>query len=333
MSDNSTLEMALTAYGLPHCMGYLKTAGGEIHPSPLGILGLMDLAQESGLAAIEAPIPPADQMPLSQLRDELQERGLRMAPDYMAVLDADADHFRGWLRQAAFLGAPVIRAVISRVLCGDRRKLDGRWDAHLSAVSARLVEVLPLAEDLGICIAVENHQDATSDDLLWLAEQTGFSDYFGVTLDTGNPLAVCEGAVEYARRIAPLIRHIHLKDYTIHHSPEGYRLVRCAAGDGVVNFQRILELVRANGHAVLPGIEIGAQATRTIPFLESDWWHHYPQGHSAFLPDALRVLWEHGRPVGEPYSSAWERGEGSESVGKEEMMVVRKSVDYFKRLG
>ena len=38
--------------------------------------------------------------------------------------------------------------------------------------------------------AVENHQDGASDDFLWLAEQVQFSPAFGVTLDTGNPLAV-----------------------------------------------------------------------------------------------------------------------------------------------
>src|SRR5205085_1495227 len=78
------------------------------------------------------------------------------------------------------------------------------------------------------------------------------SDAYGVCLDTGNPLSVGQEPVEAARRLGPLIRHVHLKDYTVHFAPEGYRLVRCAAGEGCVDFPAILEIVRASGHDVLP---------------------------------------------------------------------------------
>src|SRR5207253_10391365 len=107
--------------------------------------------------------------------------------------------------------------------------------------------------------------------LIRLAEMSGNSPAFGVTLDTGNPLSVGEEPVEAARRLAPLIRHVHLKDYTIHFAPEGYRLVRCAAGAGVIDFLEILRIVRESAHDVIPGIEIAAQHTRTIPLLEEGW--------------------------------------------------------------
>src|SRR5206468_7323001 len=158
-----------------------------------------------------------------------------------------------YLKAAAAVGAKVVRSTLSGILCGDRRKLEGGWDARLAAVAQRLNEVLPCAEDLGMAIAMENHQDATTADLLSLAEMVGYSPAFGVTLDTGNPLAVGEEPVEAARRLAPIIRHVHLKDYTIHFAPEGYRLVRCAAGDGVIDFPAILDVVRRNGRDVTPG--------------------------------------------------------------------------------
>jgi sugar phosphate isomerase/epimerase len=210
--------------------------------------------------------------------------------------------------------------------------LAGGWPAYLDGLVKRLNEVLPIADDLGMCVALENHQDATSDDLLRLADATGNRPSCGVCLDAGNPLAVGEGPVEFARRIAHLIRHVHLKDYTIHFAPEGYRLVRCGAGDGVVDFPQILEIVSGNGHDVLPGIEIAAQATRTIPLLEDSWWSCYPERHPRYLVEALRVLWDKGRPQDEPYSSAWERGEDSATVAAEEWDIVRRSAAYFRGL-
>lgn len=96
------------------------------------------------------------------------------------------------------------------LLCGDRRKIDGGWPTRLRGTGKRLLKVLPIAEELGLTIAIENHQDATADDLLKLWDLVGQSPAFGITLDTGNPLAVGEDPVEMCRRIAPLIRHVHL---------------------------------------------------------------------------------------------------------------------------
>jgi len=329
---DSRLSMALTAHGLPHVMGYLPTQDGKQHPSPLSNEGLMDAACELGLTAIEIPLSAASIADPQPLREALQARNLTIVPDFAAILDADAETFQRFLKTSAALGAKVVRSMLSRLLCGDRRSIEGSWDDYLQTAARRLNEVLPYAQDLGLCIAIENHQDATSDDLLRLADLTGHSPAYGVTLDAGNPLAVGEGPVEFARRIAHLIRHVHLKDYTIHFAPEGYRLVRCAAGDGVVEFPEILRIIRNNGHDVLPGIEIAAQQTRTIPLLELDWWSHYPPTPATRLIPALQILWAKGRPATEPYSSAWERGEDSATVEAEEWDIVRRSVDYFRTL-
>lgn len=323
------IPFVLTAYGMPHMMGWLADASGRKYAEALDTSAFIAAAADLGVAGIEMPLPKeADAR--QRLRDALDARGMRVVADYMAVLDADAETMRDALRAAAEIGSPVLRACISRILCGDRRTFEGGWPAHLEAVAARLREVLPLAEDLGVAVALENHQDATTEDLLDLHERTGRSPSFGITLDAGNPLAVAQEPVEAARQLAPIIRHIHLKDYTIHFAPEGYRLVRCAAGDGVVDFPEILRIVRANGHDVLPGIEIAAQATRTIPLLEDGWWACYPPRLAAALLGALRILWRRGRPIGEPYSSAWERGEPSEVVAAEEWDIVQRSVDYFR---
>ncbi|HZO87008.1 MAG TPA: sugar phosphate isomerase/epimerase [Chthonomonadaceae bacterium] len=342
MIPSEMLPFALCAYSLPHVMGYLPTRSGERYPEPLTPLGLMGAVRELGLAGVEFPlqslVPSFDGARVqtaqveADLGEALQSRGLKVVGDYGALLDTSAEHLRDYLTLAAKTGANVVRATLSHVLCGDRRKLPGGWEAHQAALAERLRAVLPHAEEVGVCIAVENHQDAASDDLLRLAEQVQHSPAFGVTLDTGNPLAVGEDPVEYAQRIAPLIRHVHMKDYTLHFAPEGYRLVRCAAGDGVIDFPAILDIVRQNGHDVLPAIESAAQATRTIPLLEPDWWACYPPTPATRLVPALRLLWEKGRPADEPYSSAWERGADSATVAAEEWDVVRRSVNYFRSL-
>lgn len=325
-------KFVLTAYGMPHTMGYLPTRDGKPHPRPMTAIDLMDAAVEMNLEGIEFPLPSTDPDRIEALRDALQSRGLHVIADFMVLVDSDCQTIGTFLRACDRLGAKVARALISTILCGDRRSIPGGWDARLAAIAKRLREVLPLAEELGLCVALENHQDATTDDLVRLHEMSGSSPAYGITLDTGNPLSVGEDPVETARKLAPLIRHVHLKDYTIHFAPEGYRLARCAAGEGCIDFPAILKIVRENCRDIIPGIEIAAQPTRTIPLLEEGWWACYPPRHAHDFIDALRLLWKKGRPSHEPYSSAWERGEDSDAISTDEWELVRRSIAYFQQL-
>ena len=338
----SRIPFALCAYSLPHTMGYLATKSGERAANPLTPNQFVDEAVRLGVSGVEFPL--LSRVPVfdggfaeaasfsGDLPDALRRNNLTFIADHGALLDNEAEHTIDYMKAAAANGAAVVRCILSHILCGDRREFPGGWTAHRIALAARLRALLPAAESLGISLAVENHQDATSEDLLELYEESGCSPAFGITLDTGNPLAVCEDPVEYTQRIAPFIRHIHMKDYTVHFAPGGYRLVRCAAGDGVIDFPEILRIVRANGHPVSPAIEIAAQATRTVPMLEEGWWRCYPQNHAAYLPAALKLLWTKGRPAGEPYSSCWERGECSVDVIADEWDVVNRSVEYFRKM-
>ena len=107
---------------------------------------------------------------------------------------------------------------------GDRRPLAGSWQLFLEEALAALREATKVAEHYGISLAVENHQDLASEELLWLCESIG-SPHFGITLDTGNPLATAEHPLDFFRSVAPHVKNVHLKDYWIYLSEEGYRLV------------------------------------------------------------------------------------------------------------
>ena len=325
------IPIALTSYSLPHATGFTPTLNGEKCAMPVTPFQLMDAAVEMGLDGVDMPLPA--NTPVEELRDALGARGLRIVTETLSLHELEPAELRRFLQDSAKVGAKVARVLISRILCGDRRTLPEGWETRLAAAAGRLRDALSVAEGLGLSVVVENHQDATSDDLLRLHEMSGSSPAFGVCLDTGNPLAVGEGPVETARKLAPLIKHLHLKDYTIHFAPEGYRLVRCAAGTGCIDFPAILQAVEANGFPhMLPGCEVAAQPTRTIPLLEETWWQCYPETPATSLIAALRVLWRHGRPPQESYSSSWERGADSAAVCEEEWTVLRESVEYFRKL-
>ena len=204
---------------------------------------LMDMAVEHGLVGVEYPpddcLPDLSPASLERARARAEESGLFVVADGGQV---EGEMLRRLIPAAAGLGASTLRVVMSGVLGGDRRPLSGRWNAHLASCRDILREALPLAEEHGVTIAVENHSDATSHDMRWLCEELD-SAYIGITLDVGNVLAVCEEPFGYTERILPFLKHVHLKDYTIHPSDEGYRIARCSLGSGVVDYPGLLSLI------------------------------------------------------------------------------------------
>ena len=318
-SQTNTMAMVLTGYGLPHTLGYIKTKSGDAHPPPYSIFHLMDLAAELGFAGIEIPLSQIliegreDNIALEAIILGLKERGQRIVPDYPGtVLEGTIAQFTSFFAAARRLGAPLVRMTLSRVLCGDRRDFSGGWPHYWQEVIERLSLLLPLAEELGLIIAIENHQDVTSDDLIELYEKTGSSTAFGICLDTGNALAVGEDPLLFAQKLSPLVHHAHCKDYTIYFAPNGYRLVRVAAGAGVIPFPEIL------AQSASAAISLGCEDRRTNDTHDSylrkpSWWQEHRPEQSQHLPEALQTLWKYGRPESEPYGSAWERGEDSRS--------------------
>lgn len=303
---------------------------------------LMDMADEHGLSGVE--FPPDDCLPdlspasLERARARAEESGLFVIADGGQV---EGGMLRRLIPAAAGLGSSTLRVVMSGVLGGDRRPLSGRWNAHLAGCRDILREALPLAEEHGVTIAVENHSDATSHDMRWLCEELD-SAHIGITLDVGNVLVVCEEPFGYTERILPYLRHVHLKDYTIHPSDEGYRIARCSLGRGVVDYPGLLSLIDGYrdqpGPADQPGgitktIELGAIYARHVRMLMDDYWAEYPDRDIRDTLPFLRLYWSHVRPVGEDWRTPREKDESTEALKAYETREFEESVAYLKEIG
>ncbi|MGV3724459.1 MAG: sugar phosphate isomerase/epimerase family protein, partial [Actinomycetota bacterium] len=195
------LPVGLCVFGLTYHCGLTWAGTPKANPQPLTAEQLIDLTAESGLAHLELSARMIGE-PTPERLDALRARASEVGVSFVVAGEkVNAEGLRRSLRLAAQLGAPTVRCILSGVLCGDRRGFPGGWPAHLAMCASELEQVVPEAERLGIAIAVENHQDADSEDLLALCRRFE-SRYLGVTLDCGNPLAVMEDPVEFATRLA-----------------------------------------------------------------------------------------------------------------------------------
>ena len=156
-----------------------------------------------------------------------------------------------------------MRLGLSPVLCGDRNAFGAaRWAQQIAAIRAGLAGSPPPPPSTASRSAMENHQDFGSAELMAFCEEAG--DNVGITLDRGNAFPVAESPLSFARTVAPRVRHVHLKDYRVQFTDEGYRLVRCAIGDGAVPFREIFDLLLADGRTLTASLEPGALEARHV---------------------------------------------------------------------
>ncbi len=335
------VPIGLCVYGIAYTAGFAGRGTPRANPQPLDAMGFLELAAKLRLSAVEVPFayihPQEDEGALREYVDEAAVRGLRVVS---AGLPIEVEPFRQHLARCRRLGITTVRCVLSSVLCGDRRPIGGLagWQQHLAQKIAILQEIAPLAEDAGVRVGVENHQDATSADLVYLCETVN-SPNIGITLDTGNPLAVGEEPVTFARTILPHLVHVHLKDYRMTPTPDGYRIFHCAIGAGVVDYPALFEMFRTKDDLVC-NIEMAALGERHIRLLTEEYWAGLgPRDVSALLPVLRmrdhaeqdvewRTAWELEQ---DSIMAAWEMERLVESVANMEQVVAGENLDAFRK--
>ncbi|HWE64839.1 MAG TPA: TIM barrel protein [Chloroflexota bacterium] len=328
----SRLSIGLAAYSLSYSCGFEGAGTARAWPRPYDAYALMDLATDYNLAGVE--FPPQRCLPSVEAAELEHARGYAAARDLFIVADTgvvDVADLQTLLPIAAALGARTVRAIVSTILCGDRRAVRDTWPGYLAEIGRRLHAVRGLAEELQVSIALENHQDMTSDELVALCEDLG-SPRIGVTLDAINPLAVGEDPLAFARRVAPYLKHVHLKDYYLYRTVEGFRLVRCAVGAGVLDVPGLLSLCARQAPQATLSIEIGSLYARHVRLLEDEFWQGYPPRRVEDVLPVLRLREQRARPADEEWRTPWERGEQGELVATYEAEQVRDSVHNLRAL-
>jgi 3-oxoisoapionate decarboxylase len=315
------MHTGLSVYGTTFGMGIDPRSGRPtITPTQL-----MDKAIAAGLEGVDLPVSLMQGEDASAVARYAHERGLFIT---LETGGYDPGELANAIDLGARLGADTVRTLVGGArLGGDRRPLAGRWQSFLREILAGLRQATLDAERAGVNLAVENHQDLASEELLWLCESLG-SRRFGVILDTGNPLATAEEPVNFARQVAPYVKHVHLKDYQIYMSAEGYRLVRCPLGQGVVDFPALFGILSATCPHVTMSIELGALEARHVRALADDYWPDYPPRSAAQLARVLCFVLHNARSAGD-WRTPLERNEPVEAVITYEDQQLAASLAYM----
>ncbi|MEK7404681.1 MAG: sugar phosphate isomerase/epimerase family protein [Acidobacteriota bacterium] len=172
---------------------------------------------------------------------------------------------------AAVLGAPVVNTDES---------YRPSWisdDEVWSVMRYTLKTVLRVAERYGVSIGIEPHQQIskTTAGLLKIASLVDHP-LLRINYDTGNAYLAGEDVYEGLERVGSRLVHMHAKDISVEHS-EAERgkvtgtPVGCACGDGVIDWARVISIIRKHGFSGVLSVECGSpeEAARSLAHLNS----------------------------------------------------------------
>jgi sugar phosphate isomerase/epimerase len=323
------LRVGLNPYGLSYTIGLQGAGSARANPAPMAMDAFISLALSAGARCVELDgrwLTGRPDAELRQLGGKLNDSGVTVVTsDWLSQVPGET--LSEPIRCARALGASLLRLHLTPVLEGARASWGGRWGEMVVHARAALGEAARSAEAAGLLLAVENHQDLTSEELIAIAEEAGG---VGLVLDTGNPFAVGEDPLAFVRRAGDRIRHVHLKDYVAQFTPEGYRLVRCAIGDGCVPFP---ELAAALPGGLTASIEPGALDARHIRLFTPEWWGGYPPREASELATALGRLQKHRLSDDADWRTPWERNASGSAIADYELGGIRRSVQNLRAMG
>ena len=150
------------------------------------------------------------------------------------------------------LGADVMRVVGSSLMF--------RFESHqeqIERLTGMFREAVRVAADHGVKLAIENHIDFTSDEIVQLLDQVD-SDHLGVNFDTANFARLLDDPVKGMRKLAPRVLATHIKDLKVNAQAsvdDWFFFSSTPVGDGFVDNLALARLLKEAGYKGFLAVE------------------------------------------------------------------------------
>jgi 3-oxoisoapionate decarboxylase len=201
----------------------------------------------------------------------------RLSTSFRAELGSGEEQLGDMLRAATVVGSPVVRCFL-----GTQADRLGAvpFRQHLDECVRTLRATAPLARELGVKIAVENHGgvDLLARELQWLVEEVGF-DAVGVCLDTGNPTYGGEDPLVTTEVLAPYVVSSHVRDSRVWAVETGAMAQWVPLGQGTCDLRQIVAILKERAPNPPVDLEIitgGRPKELDYWNPSSDYWQMYP---------------------------------------------------------
>lgn len=227
---------------------------------------------ELGAGGIQAALPSSNGGYAGKVGNILRKNGMYFeASAQLPRSEADLDSFRDTVRAAEQAGASVIRTVL---FAG--RRYEAYTDmAHFQEARQAAWKSVTLAEPIlrkrKMKIAIENHKDLRSEDLLQLIDRIQ-SEYIGICVDLGNNYALMEDPVAIARAFSKFAYSCHIKDHILKSYNKGFLLFDAKLGTGIINLRQAVSTLRQAQPSLKFTLETMTRDALEVPYLDDSYW-------------------------------------------------------------
>ncbi|MGQ9574519.1 MAG: sugar phosphate isomerase/epimerase family protein [Thermoguttaceae bacterium] len=208
-----------------------------------------------------------------RIRRAVEKAGLKLsglqAHGPLCRPDVHGDYIKQAIRFAAECGAPVVNT---------DEGIKAPWtteEEDFVLMRYTLHEAAAVAEPRGIKIGLECHaQYSRTPEGLDRIYNLVQSPAIGINLDTGNAYLAGQDPYAWLQHVADRLVHLHAKDITPEQSDAERgkvtgTAVGCACGDGVIDWARVISILRTCPRDIVMSVECGSvdQAARSIDHL------------------------------------------------------------------
>ncbi len=220
----------------------------------LSFFEMMEYVKSLGLEGLHLDAKALDSLDpdyLGQVKQASQDMGLYLEFNFALK----SDHYDAGVQFGIEEGIDIARAIgadTAKVGMNIKRphpvaasKFHPDVKAQLENVIQRVNNAIPQIEATGIRLALENHTDAFSDEVLWVLDRINHP-LVGACIDTVNGIHVTENPIEAVKNLAPRAVTNHFRDNKIDITPWGLKISGAAVGEGDLDMKKAYELIRKN---------------------------------------------------------------------------------------
>ncbi len=251
--DNNDMQLGLHTYSLYlHGIGQAWAGFKLPWERQISTFELFDLGVELGLDGFHLDDGVLENLESSFLKEvcsSAKEKGLYL--EYNMSLDLGrygigVEHdIKDGLNTALNLGADLVK--ISMDLPRPSPRTGSQFHPgvmpYFEDTIKQLKNAAPIAKDYGIRLALENHCDSFSEEILWILNEVDHS-FVGACIDTVNAWHMGEDPMKAIEKLSPVAFTNHFRDNRVEFCRDGFKVKGVAVGDGDIDMKKAYELIK-----------------------------------------------------------------------------------------
>lgn len=294
----ATLSSDLLAQELPPKSDCgLATAGVGFHRDRLNDdpIAYIEYCRSLGAGGVQMGLGGVDPRRIRQRLEDLDmwiEGSIRPP----STLDEGTEEFEQQLKDFKTAGANVVRYVSRMPRPGNGRRYAtftsrDATEAWLAEANEIVMRCLPVAERVGVKIALENHKDRSADELVEVLSKAS-SEYLGALVDPGNNISFVEKPEYTCSQLAPYVLMASMKEMGVAPYEEGLLLSEVPIGQGATDQLALWNILTSRNKDLKFAVEMIARNPLEVPCLTEEYWAVMPERSASELAGFMQWVRE-----------------------------------------